>query len=226
MTGRRGGDADWGVNLSYTHRFGEATATGSSAAEAGFDPRAHFFDPVRREYAQRIDRVTVSGGDGGDVRVTAVAGSGSLKREGMTAVILNKGGPERMYRSSETVVITSNPISGSMPSVQLSAERPGFWMLDILADTSLSFTEAGSLLILSKGSVGISRSGGLVSVNWGSVMAGFSGTVNVSLHYPHDSRAYMNLGHGEGGGYDGGGAGLLVFFDNIGGFDGGGRFAG
>ena len=79
----------------------------------------------------------------------------------------------------------------------LGVRRPGFWALSVFSDTSLSFTEAGSLLSLSKGSVWISRSGGLVSVNWGSVMAGFSGTVNVSLHYPHDSRAYMNLGHGE-----------------------------
>ena len=77
-----------GSILSYTHRFGEATATGSSAAEAGFDPRAHFFDPVRREYAQRIDRVTVEAGGAAaakDVQVTAVAGSGRVEGVGRWA---------------------------------------------------------------------------------------------------------------------------------------------
>ena len=194
-----GDDADWGVDLSYTHRFGEATGTGSSATTEGFDPRAHFFDPVRREYAQRIDRVTVGTvtvtvEPGRDVRVTAVAGSGSV--EGVTMGTLTVGGPEVMYRSSETVTIVSNPISGSMPSVQLSAERPGFWMLDILADTELSFAEAGSRLSLSRGSVWISRSGGIVSANSDSVMVDFSGVASMTLGY-RGSRTYVNLGHGE-----------------------------
>ena len=53
------GGGEWGGNLTYSHRFGEATPTGGSASTGdGFDPRAHFFDLARREYAQRISRVT------------------------------------------------------------------------------------------------------------------------------------------------------------------------
>ena len=203
-----GDDADWGVDLSYTHRFGEATGTGSSATTEGFDPRAHFFAPVRREYAQRIDRVTVgtvtvgdgtggtvgdgTGGTVGDVRVTAVAGSGIVKGEGVTEMTLTMGGAEETYGSSERVTI----VSSVEVSSALSVRRPDFWVLTVFSDTSLSFAEAGSELNLDRGSVWISRSGGIVSANSGSVTVNFSGTVNMTLAY-RDSRAYVNLGHGE-----------------------------
>ena len=52
--------------------------------------------------------------------------------------ILTVGGPEVVYGYAETVAITSGANS------TLSARRAGGWVLDVSADTSLSFAEAGS----------------------------------------------------------------------------------
>ena len=49
------GSTDWGGAVSYSYLFG-APAPAAAVAASGFDPRAHFFDPARREYSQRIVR--------------------------------------------------------------------------------------------------------------------------------------------------------------------------
>ncbi len=45
---------DIGGRFSYAHDFGQPTP--GAARTGSFDPRAHFFDAVRREYSQRISR--------------------------------------------------------------------------------------------------------------------------------------------------------------------------
>ncbi|MGI9338518.1 MAG: inverse autotransporter beta domain-containing protein, partial [Gammaproteobacteria bacterium] len=52
------GSGDFGGNIAFERNFGEPLRP---AANAGtFDPRAHFFDLVRREYTQRITRTESS----------------------------------------------------------------------------------------------------------------------------------------------------------------------
>ena len=53
-------------------------APSAARAASGFDPRAHFFDVVSREYGQRISKVTISvsaqaGGASGDMQFDSVA---------------------------------------------------------------------------------------------------------------------------------------------------------
>ncbi|MCH9704530.1 MAG: inverse autotransporter beta domain-containing protein, partial [Proteobacteria bacterium] len=55
------GDLDWGGKISYSHKLGAPLDSSISAKPLTFDPREHFFDPVRREYNQRIERS--GGGD-------------------------------------------------------------------------------------------------------------------------------------------------------------------
>ena len=62
-------DGKFGGNISYTHNFGETSRGAQRAGE--FNPRAHFYDAVRREYSQRITRA--SGGANGFVIVTTAA---------------------------------------------------------------------------------------------------------------------------------------------------------
>ena len=50
---------DIGGNLSYSREFGISAPSAGRAPT--FDPRAHFFDAVRREYSQRISRTEDSG---------------------------------------------------------------------------------------------------------------------------------------------------------------------
>ena len=45
------GSAEWGGAVSYSYLFGAPSPSSAVAAASGFDPRAHFFDPARREYS-------------------------------------------------------------------------------------------------------------------------------------------------------------------------------
>ena len=57
------GSVDWGGAASYSYLLNAPEPAAAAAAESGFfDPRAHFFDPVRREYSQRIVRSVFGGG--------------------------------------------------------------------------------------------------------------------------------------------------------------------
>ena len=88
MTIRRRGGGDWGGRISYRHAFDSPTPTGSSSVAESFDPRAHFFDPVRREYAQRISKT-----EGKIEMVEAMLVTGIVTLEfDASAVTLAKGG--------------------------------------------------------------------------------------------------------------------------------------
>ena len=48
------GEGAWGGRISYSHDFSQGLESASQPEDLSFDPRAHFFDSVRREYTQRI----------------------------------------------------------------------------------------------------------------------------------------------------------------------------
>ena len=79
------GSADWGGAVSYSYLFGAPAPAVAAAAASGFDPRAHFFDPARREYSQRIVR---SGGGGDQINYGWVAGTSYLSPVGADVAIV------------------------------------------------------------------------------------------------------------------------------------------
>ena len=101
------GGGEWGGNLTYSHRFGEATPTGGSASTGdGFDPRAHFFDLARREYAQRISRVTTPVTKGLSGELVTVVGPARITGGGVE--LTAAAGGTVFYPVEATVVVHAN----------------------------------------------------------------------------------------------------------------------
>ena len=169
-------DANWGWKLAYRHRFDAATPTGSSTAAESFDPREHFFDPVRREYAQRIK---VKKEPKNDVVATLVAGSATLKfATETTPVTLAKGEVEtHSYRILATVDVET----GARGILDLTAPA---WKVRVFEAAMAKFLEEGKRLSLSQGMVSVSRSGDLREITTPSVAIGLEGQANLRVAYP------------------------------------------
>ena len=72
------GDGSWGGRITYKHDFGKGAESASSAQELTFDPRAHFFDAVRREYTQRIRKTTGGNVFTGRIRISYLDGRATI----------------------------------------------------------------------------------------------------------------------------------------------------
>ena len=125
-----GEDGSFGGNISYTHTFGETQQDAQRAGE--FNPRAHFYDAVRREYSQRISRAEGGGGlvivgTGVSVEVKSVnTATTATMTATLTAGMMNASFPfadEVLVTSADTGAITMRggawhlTLSGANPAV-------------------------------------------------------------------------------------------------------------
>ena len=154
------GEGDWGGNVSYIYRFGNASPGGGSPTESGFDPRAHFFDPVRREYAQRI-RVARPRDDE-QVLVTLM---GDL-------AVINSGSPITLQGEVTTAsypfLVTTTINTGANSQLNLHLERKTatstlYWSATLHSDTEVvsegGSKEEGGRLSLKTGTLDLDRNG-------------------------------------------------------------------
>ena len=149
------GDGDWGWRLAYTHRFGTPTAGGESVTTDDFDPRSMFFDPVRREYAQRIRKVRV----GTSAMVSVVFGNGSVNG----AEIATGGSRTFLLDEQSTVVAHAT----STLEIAASPSKP--WTITVYGDTTLAFREKGKAVDLIQGGFLFTRDSGAVGGGVGDV---------------------------------------------------------
>ena len=155
------GGGDWGGRISYRHQFGAPTPTGSSTAAESFDPRAHFFDPVRREYAQRISKTKpaeslVTATVVGSLAVT-VAGRAILDFDtGETTVTLTARGPDFVYKREAAVAARAVAVTTTM-----QLDRKDFalqvghssWTVQLFAQSTMEFLSEGRRLHLQRGTL-------------------------------------------------------------------------
>ena len=57
---RSGVGKDFGGQLAYVHEFGRDNSNDGQISRAWHSPQRHFFEPVQREYTQRISKVTTN----------------------------------------------------------------------------------------------------------------------------------------------------------------------
>ena len=185
------GKDDWGWKLAYRHRFDAAMPTGSSETEASFDPRERFFDPVRREYAQRI-KVKKEGRDpsktekGTDILVvTAAVKKGTVSFDFGSGDIPLAAGTVTVYRSTATVTIGTR-VSSILEIVATEQNEPFHprWTVRVFEESGVRFSDEGQLLHLSRGTVHVRRSGVLREITTPSVTIRLVGT-NLTVGYPH-----------------------------------------
>ena len=171
------GEGDWGGNVSYIYRFGNASPGGGSPTEPGFDPRAHFFDPVRREYAQRI-RVARPRDDE-QVLVTLM---GDL-------AVINSGSPITLQGEVTTAsypfLVTTTISTGANSQLNLHLERKTatstlYWSATLHSDTKVvsegGSKEEGGRLNLITGIVDLDRNGIVTVLSSPSVTVRLLGT--------------------------------------------------
>ena len=145
-------DGKFGGNISYTHNFGE---TSQGAQRAGdFNPRAHFYDSVRREYSQRISRagnaangaLIVASGVSVDVR-----GDVAFTATGFAA---------------NAVTDFAFPLTGNAVTVQTQGSgtltmrhQGGGWSLNLADSAQVAFLQTGAVLNVNNGSGTFERFG-------------------------------------------------------------------
>ena len=134
-----------------------------------------FFDPVRREYAQRIKKVKIFPGT--PAVVTAVAGGGLVNGEGVT----DDAASRTFYLEQLATVVASVGSSLEVSAEQKESSRP--WTLDVYGNTTLVFQRGGQIVNLHQGGFFFTRDGTLtVAARVGDVL-GFGSpilTVEVS----------------------------------------------
>ena len=143
------GSAEWGGAVSYSYLFGAPAA--AAAAASGFDPRAHFFDPVRREYSQRIVR---SGGGGGvPINYGWVAGTSYVSPVGAAAVTLTAAADNQDFLRPHTITAATEAAS----TLRVAASTAG-------EDWTVSVHQLGTVVFTAEDRTNISIAAGTIAV--------------------------------------------------------------
>ena len=184
----RNGKTDWGGRVAYSYRFGDSSPTGESPAADTFDPRAHFFDRARREYAQRISRAEVgpSGPVGEQVSVYLVGGKGrAVVRYSATEIALSSGGvTAAIYPLLATATVWTAADSALDMGYQNLTSNIG-WTVRLEAETTVD-VNAGTALSLRQGGISIEQVGGIHLATSPSVAVNFAaGRQRVRMVHPY-----------------------------------------
>ena len=152
-----GESGDIGGNFAYTHNIGEPFASAQGAGV--FDPRAHFFDAVRREYSQRI--VNTGAGDGANFAVIVSTGlnftvRGELPGASTTVSTLNITAANFTTGVNDEFAITGNVTveTAETPAASMAVfrQKGGNWHLTLNANSEVAFGSTARVLIVNRGS--------------------------------------------------------------------------
>ena len=146
-------DGKFGGNISYTHNFGETQRGAQRAGE--FNPRAHFYDVVRREYSQRISRA------GNAANGALIVNSG---------VNVDVRGDVNFTATSFAANAVTNfafPLTGNAVTVQTQGSsgtlamrhQGGGWVLTLSNNAQVAFLQTGAVLSVASGGGAFERFG-------------------------------------------------------------------
>ncbi|MGI9337358.1 MAG: inverse autotransporter beta domain-containing protein, partial [Gammaproteobacteria bacterium] len=158
----------WGGKVSYTRIIGVPE---ESRRQLSFDPRAHFFDAVRREYGQRIGKARIAAAVSSAAATMIVEQSGAevhLHSDALSAVI--RPGPPYLVlqRIPAIAELTTLTISGAFANYPAPLDeditisiggggsavirhRQNNWRLTLQSETQAAFRLGASLLAVESG---------------------------------------------------------------------------
>ena len=154
---------DIGGNLSYSREFGISAPSAGRAPT--FDPRAHFFDAVRREYSQRISRTEDSGNPlVANLVSLSVQVSATVMAADIAATVWRDGddlfdGAQRYVRYPIMLTQDISVYIGGDESITtaiLHQDRDD-WRATLQGDTHIAFLQQGTLLAAYRGAGHIDR---------------------------------------------------------------------
>ena len=187
-----GEDGSFGGNISYTHTFGETQQESQRAGD--FNPRAHFYDAVRREYSQRISRTEGGGnalvivGTGASVQVRSIdTATTATATVGVTANIVNSS----VFPLVGEVIV--NKVAGGEATMM---QQGGAWHLTLSSAAAEVAFLGGTVMSVASGMGSFNRNGGnLTLIRMGGavitligtrfdfeVIAGNPPNANITLH--------------------------------------------
>ena len=142
---QEGGDLDVGGRVSYRHEFGGVPAgTRTASTSSSFDPRDYFFEPVRREYAQRIG---LSDPTGVKASIGPIAPAGTMMKVGN--VVVTPGSPYYFFPTKPITV----RVSGGAGGTNIAGISGNGFAISLNDGAAFSFEEGGEIVSLTMGSI-------------------------------------------------------------------------
>ena len=111
------GEGVWGGRIAYSHDFGKGLESAAATEALTFDPRANFFDAVRREYTQRIRNA--GNVFTGRIVITRVDGRATLIGTDQTLTLFGTGANFTADLSGEPRQIITTPNSYTVTATAL-----------------------------------------------------------------------------------------------------------
>ena len=200
-----GSDIDVGGRISYRHEFGGIPSGTRTAGASSFDPRDYFFEPVRREYAQRIG---LSGPSGEKATISPNAPGArmilSSAADGVTLnVTVDANMPEATFSRANpiTIVVDEDGADGvtiTAVGMDIAAIDGNGYGLSLSDATKISFEDEGELVYLFNGNLYISRDGvSPESIATPGISVRLIGTDMRIAHMPADVKTEITLYEGE-----------------------------
>ena len=151
------GSVDWGGAVLYSYLFDAPALSAAAAAASGFDPRAHFFDPVRREYSQRIVR---SGGSGVLINYGWVAGTSYVSPVGADVAIVTLTAAADGWNFLRPHTITAATEAASTLRVATNTAGEEGWAVSVRQLGTVVFTvEDRTNISIAAGTIAIQQTG-------------------------------------------------------------------
>ncbi|MCH9705384.1 MAG: inverse autotransporter beta domain-containing protein, partial [Proteobacteria bacterium] len=150
-------DLDWGAKFNYRHKIGAPTSHGSTANNLTFDAREHFFDPIRREYSQRIAKSAAGLNAGGEVFITVLVGAATVYFDNeLDAVTLIAGTAEGGQIFTAATITVNNYGIGSTVSMVVT----GYYSVVGNERSSIILRDNSRVLEVLAGTVSLARAAG------------------------------------------------------------------
>ena len=164
------GEGVWGGRIAYSHDFGKGLESAAATEALTFDPRANFFDAVRREYTQRIrnagnvftGRIVITRVDG---RATLIGTDQTLTLFGTGANFTAdlSGEPRQIITTPNSYTVTATALvmafTESPATLRISANN---WEIELHSELVFSFDSF--TVILRDGELAVLRNDGGISV--------------------------------------------------------------
>ena len=158
----------WGGGVLYSRTIGTPT---ESHRKLSFDPRAHFFDAVRREYGQRIGKIKIAGNAKAQMIIEQSGALLALRAANESFAATIRPGPpwrvvQRISANAEATTLTFGdalinypaPLDeditisiGGNNAQAIIRQRENNWRLTLHSKTEAAFLQTASLIVANSG---------------------------------------------------------------------------
>ncbi|MCH9705263.1 MAG: inverse autotransporter beta domain-containing protein, partial [Proteobacteria bacterium] len=153
-------DLDWGAKVSYKQKIGAPVEYESVRNELTFDARAHFFDPVRREYSQRIVKSGVDWDRPIEIFITVVAGTATVYSDHSDSKLGTVTLTAATSEGGQTFTAATITVNGDRVGSTVRIIATGYYTAVMNESSSVILYDRGRVLEVVTGTVYLARAAG------------------------------------------------------------------